>query len=438
MAGVLVLGGLVGFAWGFESHRNQRFPHALLVSLFTAEPPPLDPDLPPGRWSTLTGQRPTVGKRLDSVAEQLAALGYLDGTVEAPDEHGIVRHDPERTSPGLNVVVSGHAPEAQLMDNHGVVHHTWARSYPEAFGRPFPDEAERYHYWRRAKLTDDGGMLALFPQLGAMRIDWDSEVVWTWEGFAHHDLTLAPGGETWLLAREERVVADFRDTPVFEDHIVVLDASGREVRRVSVLEALRRSRYAPVLTHAAPHSDILHTNTLKVVPDNIGLPGVRAGMALVSLRALDLVAVIDLDAEEVVWATTGQWHRQHEPSLLPGPRLLVFDNASRWPRSRVVELGLLGDVELWSYDGGTRAFASKTCGTAHRLPNGNTLAVATDTGRAVEVTRDGEVVWEFVSPFRAGEQGELVATLFDVFRVPESALQGLAVGAQEQPGLVEP
>ncbi len=37
----------------------------------------------------------------------------------------------------------------------------------------------------------------------------------------------------------------------------------------------------------------------------------------------------------------------------------------------------------------------------------------------MEVTPDGDVVWEFRSPHRAGERGEYVATLFELARLPE-------------------
>jgi hypothetical protein len=55
---------------------------------------------------------------------------------------------------------------------------------------------------------------------------------------------------------------------------------------------------------------------------------------------------------------------------------------------------------------------------ARRLPNGNTLIVESQAGRAIEVTPDQEIVWEFVHPHRAGPQDELIAQLFDVVRLP--------------------
>ena len=65
-----------------------------------------------------------------------------------------------------------------------------------------------------------------------------------------------------------------------------------------------------------------------------------------------------------------------------------------------------------------RPFYSETCGANQRLPNGNTLIVESDNGRAFEVTPDGTTVWEYVNPHRAGEHDELIAALLDVVRLP--------------------
>ena len=41
-------------------------------------------------------------------------------------------------------------------------------------------------------------------------------------------------------------------------------------------------------------------------------------------------------------------------------------------------------------------------GNAQRLRNGNTLINEASFGRFFEVTRDGEIVWEYVNPFFGG------------------------------------
>ena len=51
------------------------------------------------------------------------------------------------------------------------------------------------------------------------------------------------------------------------------------------------------------------------------------------------------------------------------------------------------------------------------LENGNTLVVETDRGRALELTEEGRVVWEFHSPYRVRQRGDRVASLFSLERV---------------------
>ena len=63
-------------------------------------------------------------------------------------------------------------------------------------------------------------------------------------------------------------------------------------------------------------------------------------------------------------------------------------------------------VWLYAADG----FYSRHLSGAQRLPNGNTLITEGHHGRLIEVSADGEVVWEFVNPApRRGfiKQGDL-------------------------------
>jgi hypothetical protein len=62
---------------------------------------------------------------------------------------------------------------------------------------------------------------------------------------------------------------------------------------------------------------------------------------------------------------------------------------------------------------------SRRSGRVQLLPNGNTLVVETDRGRALELAEDGEVVWEFRSPYLVGERAGKVASLYSLERVGE-------------------
>ena len=44
-------------------------------------------------------------------------------------------------------------------------------------------------------------------------------------------------------------------------------------------------------------------------------------------------------------------------------------------------------------------------------------------GRVIEVTRSGDIVWEFVNPHRAGEGDDLIASLLEVVRIDPAELE---------------
>ena len=53
-----------------------------------------------------------------------------------------------------------------------------------------------------------------------------------------------------------------------------------------------------------------------------------------------------------------------------------------------------------------------------RLPNANTLITESEAGRAFEVTPEKKIVWEYFNPHRGDEDPKLIATLFEVVRLP--------------------
>lgn len=247
--------------------------------------------------------------------------------------------------------------------------------------------------------------------------------------------------------------------PLLDDHLVLLSAAGAERRRISLWEVLRRDprlgpwvekeaarrlgMLAPENTErlaeqarraAAPATrqrleerlrlirealggvsdrspalllgelrlspaDLFHANTVEIVPEGWSGPW-RPGLLLLAVRNFDLLAVLDPETREIVWSWgPGTLEMPHQPSLLPGGTVLVFDNGTRRRRSRVLEVEPRTGGVVWSYDGGAdRPFYSAIRGGAEGLANGNVLVTDSESGRAFEVTREGELVWEFFNP----------------------------------------
>lgn len=137
------------------------------------------------------------------------------------------------------------------------------------------------------------------------------------------------------------------------------------------------------------------------------------------MNALSTVAVLDPQRRRIVWANKGGDFGIHDPQILPKGNLLLFDNVAHPDSSQVSEIDMQSGRTVWSYRGTPEApFLSTGLGAVARLADGNTLITESMAGRAFEVTRAGEIVWEFSNPYRAGEQGEFVATVFDMVPIP--------------------
>jgi hypothetical protein len=382
-----------------------------------------------GRWRRLRSQY--RGSTLDAEQkrqiEQLEAIGYMQGSREAPGRSGVTIHKRAAAFSGLNLYTSGHAAEALLIDMQGNVLHRWARGFREVWpNAEVPGNVRSTRFWRWAEPLPDGGLIVIWDGQGIARLDAESNVIWADLNRAHHEAELAPSGAIYTLTRKAHVVPRVNEKrPILEDFLVVLGPGGNELHRVSLLEAFARApeECRRIWEESERRAgDIFHTNAVELLDGRLAnrIPAFAEGNVMISIRFLDAIAVLDPEREKIVWAARGEFARQHDPTILKNGRLLLFDNDGPEGRhSAVREYDPVSMRQLWEYRGSKqRPFHSATCGTAQRLPNGNTLITESDAGRAFEVSRGKKIVWEFVSPHRAGEDGRYIATLFTMLRLP--------------------
>jgi hypothetical protein len=357
---------------------------------------------------------------------RLRSLGYLPGSSPVPANTGVVVYDRRYTSDGLNFLTSGHAPVAILMDMAGNRLLQWRMSFEDAWaaepGDNPPASIKSAGYWRRARLLQDGSVLAIFEGLGLIKVDPDSRLIWARFGGFHHDLDVTSDGSIYVLTRVPRIIPEMNEElPVLEDFISLLDAEGNELSRLSVLDAFAGTDYEELLSGMADHGDVMHTNTIEVLDGKLArrVEGPKEGDLLVCIRELGVIAVIDPESAKVVWAMAGGWVKPHQPAVLDNGDILIFDNRGNEGRSQVLEFDpATGDV-VWSYRGREPDdFYSWECGSNQRLPNGNTLITESDRGKAFEVTPSGMIVWKYFNPMRAGKDLQFIATLFEVVRLP--------------------
>jgi hypothetical protein len=379
-----------------------------------------------GRWRRFRTHRfdPSLDPAQRAMIERLEAIGYAAGSTELEARATVTLHRPERAFAGANFFVSGHAQEALLVDMQGETLHRWQADFWSIWpDYPVSPDHPMTRFFRRGHLYPNGDILVIWEGLGIARLDRDSQVVWAQPIRAHHDLEVLPSGEIYVLTREAHVLPEVDERePVLEDFISVLGPDGEERERVSLLAALEASDLPEAIDWQRRPGDVFHTNSLHRLDGSIAHvnPAFAAGNVLVYLLALGVTAVVDLEAERVVWAERSPQIFKHDPKVLPNGNLLIFENRYRREpdASAVLEIDPKSGEVVWEHGAETGSFFSDTCGTADRLPNGNTLITESDGGRALEVAPDGEIVWEFYNPHRAGDEGQFIATLFELVRLP--------------------
>lgn len=421
----LALVAAASFCAGYMTHRNELLPQSLrdaINSVIDKQGAPGGPEaMLPGNWKRAR----TQPESFDEQARELMALGYLAGYEPADTTDNVTIHDPALAFDGLNLVVAANEPAASLVTMEGATVHVWQHEFrsiwPDYEPPPNQPAATGQDFWRRVFLYPNGDLLAIHSGIGLIKLDRDSNLLWSYSAACHHEVTVGPDDNIHVLIREaKRIPAINKSEPVLEDFVAVLSPEGKELRRVSLLACFQNSRYASYLDKMPYRGDLFHTNSIEILDETMaqGSDLFKRGYALISVYSLNTIAIVDLERAEVVWALSGMWVRQHHARLLPEGTILLFDNQGNKGQSKVVEIEPFTQEFAWEYKGTEEMpFHSNNCGACYRLPNQNTLIVESNNGRAFEVTREGRIVWEYYTPHRTGENRELVANLLDVERL---------------------
>jgi hypothetical protein len=246
-------------------------------------------------------------------------------------------------------------------------------------------------------------------------------------------VTLSPENTLYVI---ERTWADYRDLMVRFPSIAHLTADGSEIEKWSsyehlddirrtfdqrsfldtILDSLLASKDSTEATQAVSGLpgglrsrdgdegfDYFHLNTVSVIPET-SLGGTdsrfRAGNLMICFRNVNQIAVLDKDTWDILWVWgEGILDWPHHPTMLESGNILIFDNGFTRKYSKVLEFNPATDSIEWEYLGKpVKSFFTSNKGSAQRLPNGNTLICQGNRGRAFEVSREGEIVWEWLNP----------------------------------------
>lgn len=392
-----------------------------------------------------------------------AAIGFLAAGLAAagPGVYptGTTRLDPGRAWPSF-VLFTGGDETARLIDLDGKTVHTWhdVGGFASLLIDPSLAQGQRGHVLVTLENAAGRGVDLVPGRVGPQvsktigELDWDGQVVWRFGAQApgglaqqHHDWARLPNGHTLVLANLRHAVPGFRQPEILDDLAYEVDGAGAIAWRWVASEYLDELGFTPAqlaLVRGSDNADVLHINDLKPLGPNHWFDAGDARFAPDNLiwcsRNANVIAIVDRRSGHVVWTLgpnypaiprgaagrrvprpVDQISGQHDAQIisagLPGAgNLLVFDNQGEagYPPvelpttggSRVLEIDPVSRQVVWQYtaeDSGQPSwgFRSTHIGAARRLPNGNTFIDEGQSGRLFQVTRDGDIVWEYVNPF---------------------------------------
>ena len=249
-----------------------------------------------------------------------------------------------------------------------------------------------------------------------IEVTWDGKIVWEWKASDHFDEFGFDGNAKNAICKDPTL----QHFPEFEDA-----------------------------------GDWIHINSMSVLgpnkwydagderfnPENIIMDGREANvMFIISKQTGNVVWKLgpDFTANEKLLAIgqiIGQHHCHMIPKGLPGEgNIMLFDNGgfagygqatpgspdgvlvARRHYSRILEINPVTLDVVWEYPkrypntalGNARynEFFSPLVSSAQRLTNGNTLIAEGSSGRLFEVTKDLEIVWEYIIPYPTTIQPE--------------------------------
>ncbi|MCK4790933.1 MAG: hypothetical protein KAV87_44770, partial [Desulfobacteraceae bacterium] len=305
----------------------------------------------------------------------------------------------------------------------------------------FSDKQTKDTGWQLIEPYQDNDFLVLIQNRVIRLIDWDSNIKWTKALDFHHDVAVDDKGDIYSVTQKPRIFPEYStDEPILDNYLVILTKDGELKKEISFADMIMRDEVLFDIARNPPGRvsfrqgawDIFHTNTIEIIDRDIFYKNknlftrlfrkkkmlFKKGDVLFCIRHLDIIGLIDIQTERIVWHWgRGELDYPHHPSLLENGNLLIFDNGLHRGYSRVIELNPFTEKIEWHYTAEPpQLFFSETRGSAQRLPNGNTLITESDKGRVFEITRRGEFVWEFYSP-QIDKKKNKRATIYRMMRI---------------------
>ena len=347
------------------------------------------------------------------------------------DGKGVTVLKEDQVEPGYTFLTGffNDNPGMALIENDGNILNVW----PAEFSRTWPDFSHikneqdiPLNDWsvhvHGAQPLPDGSVIYNMANIGLVRQGRCGQIMWKLPYPTHHSVFLNRSGDVWVSGHRTHDVTDsitaFLKTPYVDQTLLKVSVDGKILKEVSLLKVfIEAGMLGELFPAGVPKpkkgklviGDLLHLNDIEELSEDLAAqyPTLSAGDLVVSLRNINLIAVLDGKSYKVKWHKTGPWIRQHDPDFIGNGKIAVYDNGDDGTSSgdvlrgsTIMAVDPATDVVEIVYQGSKEApFYSKYMGKMQFLRNGNLLVTESVRGRVFELSKENEVVWEYISRF---------------------------------------
>jgi hypothetical protein len=381
-----------------------------------------------------------------SLCMNLSICAALQGEGKSVTEwpEGLTLYKPDKAFKGFTLYTSLGTDQStiRLIDMQGKEVKNWKVNVSPGMYAHFLDNGNML-YAGRTNEGYGGETYHMSGKGGAIyEIDWGGNIV---KKILcpnhHHDQCKLPNGNylavCWEKVPKEKLAqvkggipgTEFPDGTIMDDVIKEYSPDGKVVSQWVGSEHLPFDQYP--IGPLDDRLESLHINSVSYLPAGNPITGTESVM--ISCRHISTCIIYEKATGKVQWEyggykgkEYGKLGNQHNFSLIPkdmpgAGNLMIFDNGTNlgttpaatqyWgiAHSRVLEINPKDKKVAWMYEHKDKGwnfpgvepknkFFSGFVSGAQRLPNGNTLICDGGMARIFEVTKDNEIVWEYINP----------------------------------------
>ena len=246
-------------------------------------------------------------------------------------------------------------------------------------------------------------ILGRYETKGIYKIDKNGKIIWQKDYYNHHWISadnkyLYIPGTIFLDNKNDLNDKIYENSFIknceakhksrFGTVLVVDIKNGNLIKEISLIESFYKNDSSRQIfeKYAKNCTDTIHLNDVRVLDEKKAsfFENGKKGDILVSMRHINMLALIDGETHDVKWHVQGLFKYQHSPRVTNRGSILVFDNFFKSKQSRIVEIDIKSKNILGYYTGGKYNFFSNTRGRI-QIIDSRLFVQSSDQGEIFEV-----------------------------------------------------